>query len=52
MTTEAPIEARTRTPRSTKAEREARVTEVYKLLVMRVHRHDILQFVAKKPPGV
>ena len=45
MTTPEP---RTRARHPSKSEREARITEIYKLLVMRVARHDILQFCANK----
>jgi hypothetical protein len=38
----------TKAPKPTKAEREFRITEIYKLLLMRVPRHDILRYCAEK----
>lgn len=38
----------TKAPKPTRAEQELRITEIYKLLLMRVSRHDILRHVAEK----
>lgn len=39
---------RKRAPKPTKVEQESRITEVYKLLIIGLARHDILRYIAEK----
>lgn len=48
MTDQVAAPHRTKAPKPTRAEREARITEVFKLLIIGLARHDIVRYVADR----